>query len=71
MASHLNFVDVRFVHKNRASNVHAHDLAKNSLDLMQGRRPWFLQSSDTTTVRLYPWLLSIKRELFPKKRLDV
>lgn len=36
------FTDVCFVHEGRASNTHAHDLARSSLDLLQGRRLWLL-----------------------------
>jgi hypothetical protein len=40
------FMDVRFIHENRVSNGHAHDLALSSLDLVQGRRLWLLNPPD-------------------------
>jgi hypothetical protein len=45
-----SFVEVHFVHEGRNSNVHAHDLAHSSLDLLAGRRLWLLQSPDISIV---------------------
>jgi hypothetical protein len=39
-----------FIHEGRASNVHAHDLARSSLDLMHGRRLWLLHAPDISLV---------------------
>jgi hypothetical protein len=40
------FVDVRSIHENRVSNGHGHELARCSLDLIQGRRLWLLNPSN-------------------------
>jgi hypothetical protein len=42
----VEFVDVRLIHENRVCNGHAHDLARISLDLVQGRRLWLLNPPD-------------------------
>ena len=44
------FVMAEFVHEGRASNVHAHDLSRSSLDLLHGRRLWLLESPDISIV---------------------
>jgi ribonuclease HI len=48
----FDLMDVRFIHEGRSSNVHAHNLARNSLDLLQGRRLWLLNSPDIDLVPL-------------------
>jgi hypothetical protein len=44
------FKDTRIIHEGRASNVHAHDLARSSLDLLAGRLLWLLNSPDPLIV---------------------
>jgi hypothetical protein len=44
------FMVVSFIHENRVSNGHSHDLAPSSLDLYQGRRLWLLNPPDTHIV---------------------
>jgi hypothetical protein len=48
----FDLMDVRFIHEGRSSNVHAHNLARNTLDLLQGRRFWLLNSPDIDLVPL-------------------
>jgi hypothetical protein len=48
----VEFVGVSFIHENRVSNGHAHDLACTSLDLDQGHRSWLLNLPDKDIVPL-------------------
>ena len=48
------FQEVSCIHEKRSSNVHAHDLAHSSLDLLHGRRRlWLLQSPDTSIIPMH------------------
>lgn len=47
-----DFHEVRFTHEGRASNTHAHNLARNFIFVLNGRLVWLLNSPDTAFVPL-------------------
>jgi hypothetical protein len=59
-----SLLNVDFIHEDRASNTYAHNLARGSLDLLQGRRLWLLHSPN---INIVPVLLINKESCFPLK----